>query len=129
VVWRVLGRGVRPLDWVPIGLLVLMLTLTLFAGGGPARGPCRARGHARDGREPRDGGQLFAAASAVERAERRGHAGGHRHLDHGGDENAMKEFDPLGLDHIVVRVSDQEAAQRFYIDVLESTLAHGNAST
>jgi Domain of unknown function (DUF4149) len=29
---RILGRGVRPLDWVPIGLLVLMLTLTLFAG-------------------------------------------------------------------------------------------------
>ena len=32
LVVRVLGRGVRPLDWVPIGLLVLMLTLTLFAG-------------------------------------------------------------------------------------------------
>src|SRR5438046_2574787 len=32
LVVRVLGRGVRPLDWVPIGLLVLMLTLPLFAG-------------------------------------------------------------------------------------------------
>ena len=32
VVVRVLGRGVRPLDWVPMGLLVLMLALTLYAG-------------------------------------------------------------------------------------------------
>ena len=32
LVVRVLGRGVRPLDWAPIGLVVLMLTLTLFAG-------------------------------------------------------------------------------------------------
>jgi hypothetical protein len=32
LVVRVLGRGVRPLDWVPIGLLVLMLALTLYAG-------------------------------------------------------------------------------------------------
>lgn len=39
----------------------------------------------------------------------------------------MKEFDPLGLDHIVLRVSDQEAAQRFYIDVLGCTLDHVNA--
>ena len=39
----------------------------------------------------------------------------------------MKEFDPLGLDHIVLRVSDQEVAQRFYIDVLGCTLDHVNA--
>jgi glyoxylase I family protein len=39
----------------------------------------------------------------------------------------MKDFDPLGLDHIVLRVSDQEAAQRFYIDVLGCTLDHVNA--
>jgi catechol 2,3-dioxygenase-like lactoylglutathione lyase family enzyme len=39
----------------------------------------------------------------------------------------MKEFDPLGLDHIVLRVSDQEASQRFYIDVLGCTLDHVNA--
>jgi len=39
----------------------------------------------------------------------------------------MKEFDPLGLDHIVLRVSDQEAAQRFYIDVLGCTLDQVNA--
>ncbi len=39
----------------------------------------------------------------------------------------MKGFDPLGLDHIVLRVSDQEAAQRFYIDVLGCTLDHVNA--
>jgi catechol 2,3-dioxygenase-like lactoylglutathione lyase family enzyme len=39
----------------------------------------------------------------------------------------MKEFDPLGLDHIVLRVSDQEAAQRFYIDILGCTLDHVNA--
>ena len=39
----------------------------------------------------------------------------------------MKEFDPLGLDHIVLRVSDQEGSQRFYIDVLGCTLDHVNA--
>ena len=39
----------------------------------------------------------------------------------------MKIFDPLGLDHIVLRVSDQEAAQRFYVDVLGCTLDHVNA--
>jgi glyoxylase I family protein len=39
----------------------------------------------------------------------------------------MKEFDPLGLDHIVLRVRDQDAAQRFYIDVLGCTLDHVNA--
>jgi glyoxylase I family protein len=39
----------------------------------------------------------------------------------------MKTFDPLGLDHIVLRVSDQEAAQRFYVDVLGCTLDHVNA--
>ena len=39
----------------------------------------------------------------------------------------MKEFDPLGFDHIVLRVRDQEAAQRFYIDVLGCTLDHVNA--
>jgi glyoxylase I family protein len=39
----------------------------------------------------------------------------------------MKTFDPLGLDHIVLRVSDQEASQRFYVDVLGCTLDHVNA--
>jgi glyoxylase I family protein len=39
----------------------------------------------------------------------------------------MKIFDPLGLDHIVLRVSDQEASQRFYVDVLGCTLDHVNA--
>ena len=39
----------------------------------------------------------------------------------------MKIFDPLGLDHIVLRVSDQEASQRFYVDVLCCTLDHVNA--
>jgi catechol 2,3-dioxygenase-like lactoylglutathione lyase family enzyme len=39
----------------------------------------------------------------------------------------MKTFDPLGLDHIVLRVNDQEASQRFYVDVLGCTLDHVNA--
>ncbi len=39
----------------------------------------------------------------------------------------MKTFDPLGLDHIVLRVSDQEASQRFYVDILGCTLDHVNA--
>ena len=39
----------------------------------------------------------------------------------------MKIFDPLGLDHIVLRVSDQEASQRFYVDILGCTLDHVNA--
>jgi catechol 2,3-dioxygenase-like lactoylglutathione lyase family enzyme len=35
-------------------------------------------------------------------------------------------FTPLGLDHVVLRVRDQAASQRFYIDVLGCTLEHVN---
>jgi glyoxylase I family protein len=35
-------------------------------------------------------------------------------------------FTPLGLDHIVFRVRDQAAAQRFYVDVLGCTVDHVN---
>ena len=36
-------------------------------------------------------------------------------------------FEPLGLDHVVLRVRDQAASQRFYIDVLGCRLDHVNA--
>ena len=39
----------------------------------------------------------------------------------------MKEFTPLGLDHVVLRVRDQAATQAFYIDVLGCTLERINA--
>jgi len=35
-------------------------------------------------------------------------------------------FTPLGLDHVVLRVRDQAASQRFYVDVLGCTLEHVN---
>ena len=35
-------------------------------------------------------------------------------------------FTPLGLDHVVLRVRDQAASQRFYMDVLGCTLDHHN---
>lgn len=35
-------------------------------------------------------------------------------------------FTPLGLDHIVLRVRDQAATQRFYSEVLGCTLDHVN---
>ena len=35
-------------------------------------------------------------------------------------------FEPLGLDHLVLRVRDQAASQRFYIDLLGCTLDHVN---
>jgi glyoxylase I family protein len=35
-------------------------------------------------------------------------------------------FTPLGLDHVVLRVSDQGASQAFYIDVLGCTLERIN---
>ena len=35
-------------------------------------------------------------------------------------------FTPLGLDHVVFRVKDQAAAQRFYVDVLGCTVDHVN---
>jgi catechol 2,3-dioxygenase-like lactoylglutathione lyase family enzyme len=35
-------------------------------------------------------------------------------------------FKPLGLDHVVFRVQDQAASQRFYVDVLGCTLEHVN---
>ena len=36
-------------------------------------------------------------------------------------------FEPLGLDHVVLRVSDQEASRRFYTEVLGCTVDHFNA--
>ena len=35
-------------------------------------------------------------------------------------------FTPMGLDHVVVRVRDQAAAQKFYVDVLGCTVDHVN---
>jgi catechol 2,3-dioxygenase-like lactoylglutathione lyase family enzyme len=35
-------------------------------------------------------------------------------------------FKPLGIDHVVLRVRDQSASQRFYIDVLGCTLERIN---
>jgi glyoxylase I family protein len=35
-------------------------------------------------------------------------------------------FTPLGLDHVVFRVRDQAASQKFFIDVLGCTLDHVN---
>jgi glyoxylase I family protein len=40
---------------------------------------------------------------------------------------ATSGFTPLGLDHVVLRVRDQAAAQKFYIDVLGCTLERVNA--
>ena len=37
-----------------------------------------------------------------------------------------KLFEPLGLDHVVLHVRDQEASQRFYCEVLGATLDHVN---
>lgn len=38
----------------------------------------------------------------------------------------MTRFQPLGLDHVVLRVRDQEVARRFYTDILGCTLDHMN---
>ncbi|HET7876786.1 MAG TPA: VOC family protein [Methylomirabilota bacterium] len=38
----------------------------------------------------------------------------------------MSPFVPLGLDHVVLRVRDQEASRRFYTDVLGCTVEHVN---
>lgn len=35
-------------------------------------------------------------------------------------------FTPLGLDHVVFRVRDQAASQKFFVDVLGCTLDHVN---
>ena len=35
-------------------------------------------------------------------------------------------FTPLGLDHVVFRVKDQAASQRFFVDVLGCTVDHIN---
>jgi glyoxylase I family protein len=35
-------------------------------------------------------------------------------------------FSPLGLDHVVLRVRDPAASQRFYVDLLGCTLDHVN---
>jgi len=39
----------------------------------------------------------------------------------------MERFEPLGLDHVVLRVRDQGVSQRFYIEVLGARLDHVNA--
>jgi len=45
----------------------------------------------------------------------------------GPEERGMSTpFTPIGFDHIVLRVRDQTAAQRFYIDQLGCTLDHVN---
>jgi catechol 2,3-dioxygenase-like lactoylglutathione lyase family enzyme len=38
----------------------------------------------------------------------------------------MSAFTPLGLDHVVLRVRDQEVSRRFYMDVLGCRLDHVN---
>ena len=38
----------------------------------------------------------------------------------------MRTFEPLGLDHVVLRVKDQEASRRFYVEALGCTLDHVN---
>ena len=38
----------------------------------------------------------------------------------------MRLFEPLGLDHVVLRVRDQEASRRFYTELLGATLDHVN---
>jgi catechol 2,3-dioxygenase-like lactoylglutathione lyase family enzyme len=38
----------------------------------------------------------------------------------------MKPFEPLGLDHVVLRVSDQDASRRFYTEVLGCRVDHFN---
>ena len=38
----------------------------------------------------------------------------------------MSAFEPLGLDHVVLRVSDQEVSKRFYTDVLGCRVDHFN---
>jgi glyoxylase I family protein len=38
----------------------------------------------------------------------------------------MRLFEPLGLDHVVLRVRDQEISRRFYTGVLGCTVDHVN---
>ncbi|MCI0548419.1 MAG: VOC family protein [Candidatus Rokubacteria bacterium] len=39
---------------------------------------------------------------------------------------ATRRFEPLGLDHVVLRVRDQARAQRFYTEALGATVDHVN---
>jgi catechol 2,3-dioxygenase-like lactoylglutathione lyase family enzyme len=37
-----------------------------------------------------------------------------------------RPFEPLGLDHVVLRVRDQAVSERFYVEMLGCTLDHLN---
>ena len=126
---RSLLRGWRGLDWLPLGLVTLMLALTLYAWLGRAPGGPRGAGrHAPDGRGPdvAGGAPVRQSASAVRCSERRRDARRHGGPRDGGDASTMKPFEPLGLDHVVLRVRDQDASRRFYTEVLGCTLDHVN---
>jgi catechol 2,3-dioxygenase-like lactoylglutathione lyase family enzyme len=43
-----------------------------------------------------------------------------------GREAGMAIFEPLGLDHVVLRVRDQAASQRFYTELLGCSVDHVN---
>jgi len=66
---------------------------------------------ARHSNGPRDGFQC-PALKTLARDERR--------------EHNTAVFKPLGLDHVVLRVSDQARSQRFYVEMLGCTVDHVN---
>src|SRR5262249_60218144 len=96
-------------------------------GGGRARRSGGAGGASRGGRERHGrGAPVCAVASSLGGAERRSDGSGDRIPGDGGDASTMKLFEPLGLDHVVLRVRDQDASRRFYTEVLGCTLDHVN---
>src|SRR4029078_1606844 len=76
----------------------------------------------------RDGGAGAGCGVSdnIPAARREAAAGTASRVSAGSRRGGGSMFTPLGLDHVVLRVRDQQASTRFYVDLLGCTVDHVN---